>query len=149
MPRLSTPHRIPLHRPWVVWLAVWLALFAALAPSVSYALQAAASRDGADMHAVCSGALKGVAPSAATTAPVWWQANPPPSDDSTAPTSAAMGDHCSQCLLRVDLLAPPPTPVVGFAIQLEAYAVPVALQPQFVKSFLELNPPPRGPPSLS
>jgi hypothetical protein len=148
MTRQSTPHRSPLHRPWLVWLAVWLALFAALAPSVSYAFHAAADRDAADLHAVCSSALKGATPSAAPSAPVWLPGDPPPSDSSSTPATADMGGHCRLCLVSIDRLAPPPTPVVGFAIQPATYAVPVA-PPQFVKSFLELNPPPRGPPALS
>jgi hypothetical protein len=150
MTRLSTNRRSPLNRPWVVWLAVWLALFAALAPTVSYAFHAAANRDAADLHAVCSSAFKAETSSAAPSAPVWLQVvEAAPTDDSTPQEPAGMGGHCAQCLLRVDLLASPPTPMVGFAIQLQAYAVPVAPPPQFVKSFLELNPPPRGPPAIS
>jgi len=132
----------------VVWLAVWLVLFTALAPSVSYALNAAANRDAADLHAVCSSAFNGAIPSVAPSAPVWLQVDAAPSDASTSQDSPAMGGHCSQCLLRVDFLAPPHTHVVGFAIQPATYAVPAAPPPQFVKSFLELNPPPRGPPVL-
>jgi hypothetical protein len=126
---------------------VWLAFFAALAPSVSYAFHAAASRDAADLHAVCSGAYVAATPNVAPTAPVWSQVNPP-TDDSTAPVSTAMANHCPLCLLTADRLAPPPTPMVGFAIQLEPYVVPVASPSQFVNSFLEFNPPPRGPPAL-
>lgn len=148
MTHLPTPRRSPLHRPWVVWLAVWLALFSAMAPSLSYAFHSAANRDATDLHAVCSSAFNGITLSSAPSAPVWLQVDPAPSDESTPQESATMGGHCSQCLFRVDLLAPPPTPVLGFAIQPASYAVPAAPPPQFVKSFLELNPPPRGPPVL-
>jgi hypothetical protein len=134
-------------RLWVGRLALLLALFSAMAPSVSYAFHAAANRDAADLHAVCSSAFNGAIPSVSPSAPVWLQVDPAPSDESTPQESAAMGGHCSQCLFRVDLQAPPPTPVVGFAIQPATYAVPAAPPPQFVKSFLELNPPPRGPPA--
>ena len=150
---MPTSRKSQLHRPWVVWLAVWLVLFTALAPSVSYAFHAAASRDAADLHAVCSSAFTGATPSnppgAAPTALVWMQGDATPSADSSPQPVADMGGHCRLCLLSIERLAPPPTSVVGFAIQLEAYAVPVAPPPQFVKSFLELNPPPRGPPALS
>ncbi len=136
-------------RLWVVWLAVWLALFAALAPSLSYAFQAAANRDAADLHAVCSGTFNSATPGAAPSAPVWWQSDSPQSDDSVSPESTGMCGNCPLCLLSVDRLAPPPVSLLGIAIQAESRAVPVAPQPQFAKGFLELNPPPRGPPVLS
>jgi hypothetical protein len=81
MTRWPAPHRTPLHRPWVVWLAVWLALFAALAPTVSYAFHAAASRDSAELHAVCSSALVETIPSVAPSAPVWLRGESPQPDD--------------------------------------------------------------------
>jgi hypothetical protein len=126
----------------LVWLAVWLALFSALAPTVSYAFHAAASRDTADLHAVCSSAT--VAP----TAPVWLQAKAPQSDNTDAPLSADTGSHCQRCLLSIERLVTLTSSELGFAVQPETYAEPVAPPPQFVKSFLELNPPPRGPPAL-
>jgi hypothetical protein len=126
----------------LVWLAVWLTLFAALAPSVSYAFHVAASRDAVDLHAVCSSAFKVATPTEAPSTPVWLLGESPQPDDSTAP----VGGHCQLCLLSIERLAPPSSSVVGFAIQSATYALPVAPSPQFVKSFLELNPPPRGPP---
>lgn len=149
MTRLPTPRRSPLHRPWVVWLAVWLALFSAMAPSLSYAFHSAANRDATDLHAVCSSVFNGTTFSESPTAPVWLLAESPQSDDSSAPAAAEIGGHCRLCLLSIERLALPPTSVVGFATPLETFAVPVAPPPQFVKSFLELNPPPRGPPALS
>lgn len=112
---------------------LWVGLFAALAPTVLHVFHAAASRDAAELHAVCSSALKGATPSAAPSAPVWWRGD--------SPESVAIDDHCPLCLLSVDRLAPPPISMLGIAIQPETYAVPVAPPPQFVKSFLELNPP--------
>ncbi len=146
---MSTLRRSPLHRPWVVWLAVWLALFSALAPTVSYAFQSVANRDAADLHAVCSSAPGFAASGAAPTAPVWLQVNAPPSDDSETPLSAAMGGHCQRCLLSIERLIALPSVEVVLDLQPETYAAPVAPPPQFVKSFLEFNPPPRGPPTLS
>jgi hypothetical protein len=149
MKRLFTPRRSPLHRPWVVWLAVWLALFSALAPTVSYALQSVNSRDVADLHAVCSSAPVSATSGATPTAPVWLQVKAPPSDDSETPLSSAMGGHCQRCLLSFERLITLPSAEVVLDLQSGTYTVPVALEPQFVKSFLELNPPPRGPPLLS
>jgi hypothetical protein len=149
MTRLSTNRRSLLHRPWLVWLAVWLALFAALAPTVSYAFHAAASRDAADLHAVCSSAYVASTPHVAPTAPEWLQAKAPQSDDSDAPLSTDTGSHCQRCLLSIERLVILISGDIGFAIQPETYAQPVAPSPQFLKSFLELNPPPRGPPALS
>jgi hypothetical protein len=133
----------------LVWLAVWLALFAALAPTVSYAFHAAASRDAADLHAVCSGAYVAATPNVAPTAPVWLQAKAPQSDNTDAPLTADTGSHCQRCLLSIERLVTLTSSELGFAVQPETYAEPVAPPPQFVKSFLELNPPPRGPPALS
>lgn len=149
MTRRSINRNRPLHRPWLVWLSVWLALFMALAPTVSYAFHAAASRDAADLHAVCSSTIVAATPQLAPTAPVWLLAKAPQSDDTESPLSAHTCSHCQRCLLCIERLVTLTSCAVGFTIQPETYAEPVAPAPQFVKSFLELNPPPRGPPALS
>lgn len=149
MTRPSTPRRSPLHRPWVLWLALWLALFSALAPTVSYAFHTSESRDAADLHAVCSSASVAATPSVASTAPVWLQVKPSPSDDTDAPLSATADGHCQRCLLSIERLVTLPSNEVDLAVLPESQVTPVAPAPQFVQGFFELNPPPRGPPVLS
>jgi hypothetical protein len=137
----------------MVWLAVWLALFSAMAPSVSCAFHAAANRDAVDLHAVCSSAFTGATPSnapgAAPTALVWIQGDATPSADSSSQPGAEVAGHCRLCLLSTKRLVTLPSSLASFSIQPATYAVPAAPPPQFVKGFLELNPPSRGPPALS
>jgi hypothetical protein len=70
-------------------------------------------------------------------------------DDPNAPFSAAADGHCQRCLLSIERLVTLPISELGLETQHKTYAAPVAPPPQFFKSFLELNPPPRGPPALS
>jgi hypothetical protein len=132
----------------LVWLAVWLALFSALAPTVSYAFQAAASRDAADLHTVCSSASVAATPSVAPTAPVLLHAKALQPDDPNAPFSATADGHCHRCLLSIERLVTLPSSELGLAVLHETYAAPSAPPPQFVKRLFKLNPPPRGPPAL-
>jgi len=134
------------HRPAALWLALLLAIFAALAPTVSRAMNWARG-DHAGLVEVCTSAgprwmALAQAPDSSAT-PGQLSATQPLSE---APTSSQILEHCPFCLLLADRAAPPPAHwPVDFLAPVQALA-PVSAPLLFLHTFTAPTPPPRGPP---
>ncbi len=131
----STPRRTPLHRPWVVWLAVLIAVLGALTPTVTHALMLAAGQAPQGVE-ICT-----------SDGPRWVAADAASSDDSNpAPGSATTPAHCQFCLQTTDRVAwinePLPYP---FLVQ-DSQRKSTFWQAFFYTTARTVNPPPRGPP---
>jgi len=135
------------HRPAALWLALLLAIFAALAPTVSHALNWTRG-NAADLVEVCTSAgprwmaLAQVPDSSAT--PSQLSASQPLSD---APASSQILEHCPFCLLLADRAAPPPTQWPVDLIAPSQALAPVSASLLFLPTFAAPAPPSRGPPS--
>lgn len=126
---------IPLHRPWVVWLAVLLALFGALAPTVSHALVSARGDTSPWLEICSSTGTRSLVPST--------PANSPADDE-----SSSLREACAFCLLNAERAAPPPTDQVRQLAANRQCGAPAFWQTDVVTSPLGLAAQPRGPPTL-
>ncbi|MCF8157131.1 MAG: DUF2946 domain-containing protein [Rhodoferax sp.] len=134
----ATPYRIPLCRPWAVWLAVLIAVFGAIAPTVSHARMLAAGHLPQGVE-ICT-----------SQGPRWVAADTMPSPDGPAPTQRPTinVDHCPFCLQTTDRVAPVPhlLPYL-FSVQGGQQEAPV-WQAFFYAATHTFTPPPRGPPGF-
>lgn len=137
-------------RAWALWLALLLAAFAALAPTVSHALNWA--RGGhAGMIEVCTSS----GPRWMALSQVMAQVDADSSDSASsrpvaspdAPVSGQFLEHCPFCLLLAERAAlPSATWPLDFALPGHALAPP-DLPQFFLPAFTAPAPPPRGPPT--
>ena len=127
----------PLLRQGALRFALLLALFAALAPTVSRALNAArASTD--ELIEICT-----------TSGPRWMALGASSETGSqSTPDSVPVFDHCHFCLLAGERIAPPP-PALRFDFALtEAGAAPGVTPVDSLVTHHPPLPPSRGPPSF-
>ncbi|MBP9906094.1 MAG: DUF2946 family protein [Rhodoferax sp.] len=133
-------------RPWALWLALLLALFAALAPTVSHALNWSRG-DTAAWVEVCT-----------STGPRWMALAPSPdragdtdfsalaAASSDAPDSAQILEHCPFCLLLAERAAPPPSAWPADFVASGHALAPAPAPQQFLPTFIAPAPPSRAPP---
>jgi hypothetical protein len=134
----TTPPRTPLHRPWVVWLAVLIAVLGAIAPTVTHALMLATGQSTQGVE-ICT-----------TEGPRWLTTDAAASSDDSNPASgsAATTAHCPFCLQTTDRVAlinePLPYP---FLVQ-DRQRKSTVWQVFLYATEHTVNPPPRGPPGF-
>jgi len=128
-----------------LWLALLLALFAALAPTVSRAMNWARG-DHAGMVEVCTSAgprWMALAQAPGSAGLAGFSSESPPSSDTP---SGQILEHCPFCLLLTDRVAPPPTSwPVEFVAPGQALA-PAPVPLLFLPTFTAPVPPSRAPP---
>jgi hypothetical protein len=134
----TTPHRTPLHRPWVVWLAVIIAVLGALAPTVSHALMLAKGQVPQGVE-ICTSA-----------GPRWVSADVVTSADVSVPMpgSAAPPAHCQFCLQTTDRVASIDDPLPYLFLVQDGQREPPVWQAFFHSTAHTFAPPPRGPPGF-
>jgi hypothetical protein len=127
----------PLFRQGVLRFALFLALFAALAPTVSRAL------NGIRAHAdelveICT-----------PSGPRWMAlGSTAQAGSESTPDSVPIFDHCPFCLLANERIAPPPQALTFDFALTETIAAPAVTALDFLVTHHSLLPPSRGPPSF-
>jgi len=126
----------PLFRQGVLRFALFLALFAALAPTVSRAINEARAHSD-ELVEICT-----------PNGPRWMAlgASSELKPQST-PDSVPVFDHCPFCLLASERIAPPPQALTFEFALAETIAAPAVTAVDFLVTHHPPLPPARGPPS--
>ena len=122
-------------RLWSSWIAVLAVLMAALAPSVSHALNA---KSGSPWVEICS-----------AVGAKWVQPDDAPADEIPVPAGMHALEHCPYCTPHADALAIPAAPSAALASATPGDESPLALPAAPSPPRAWLNAPPRAPPTLS
>jgi hypothetical protein len=142
----SRPRQSQSQRPWALWLALLLALFAALAPTVSHALNWRRGDTAAWVEVCTSTGPRWMALAAAPDRagePVF---SAPVAPSSEAPDSAQTLEHCPFCLLLAERAAPPPSGWPADCVAFGQAQAPAPAPLRFIPTFIAPAPPSRAPP---